>query len=133
MILHFRYITLLAVVMLSIGAYSAEADEESFCYITAYSYNLRSAYHTPIFVQMSRGKSFNNEQYVADMKQIRKLEDAFQAHLKKKYNINPSFFVFSAATGFKEMAFAERRLNLELVDLQTKGLKTQVVNDFKAD
>ena len=67
------------------------------------------------------------------MKQIRKLEDALQTHLKSKYNINPSFFVFSARTGFKSETIAERHLNLELVDLKSKGLKVQVVTDFKAD
>jgi hypothetical protein len=65
------------------------------------------------------------------MKQIRQLEDAFQAHLKQKHRINPTFFVFSAATGFKNNSFAERRLNLELVDLKTKGIKIETVQDFK--
>jgi hypothetical protein len=120
-------------IILLIWAPLAAADEESFCYVTAYSYNMKAAYHTPIFKQMSRGKSFNEEQYVADMKQIRNLEDAFQTHLKRKHKINSSFFVFSAATGFKSHSFAERRLNLELVDHRTKGLKIEVVNDFKAD
>lgn len=114
-------------------ASAALADEESYCYVTAYSYNLRVAYHTLIFKQTSKGKSFNDEQYVADMKQIRKLEDAFLSHLKRINRINPNFFVFSARTGFKNRDVAERHLKKELVDLQTKGLKIQTVNDFKVD
>lgn len=112
---------------------TASAEKESYCYVTAYSYNLKTAYHTLIFKQTSKGKSFNDEQYVADMKQIRKLEDAFQTHLKRKSRINPNFFVFSARTGFKNRTVAEGRLKKELVDLRTKGIRIQVVNDFKAD
>ena len=119
--------------MMLAWASAASADEESYCFVTAYSYNLRVAYHTLIFQQPSKGKSFNDEQYVADMKQIRKLEDAFLSHLKAKKRINPNFFVFSARTGFKNRDVADRHLKKELVDLQTKGLTINAVNDFKAD
>ena len=111
----------------------ASADVESFCYITAYSYNLRTGYHTLVFTQRSKGKSFTKEQYVADMKQIRKLEDAFSSHLRRKFRINQNFFVFSARTGFKNRPAAEGRLKSELMDLETKGIRIQTVNDFKAN
>ncbi len=122
-----------ATALLLVWPSSALADKESYCYITAYSYNLKTAYHTLIFKQMSKGKSFNDEQYVADMKQIRKLEDAFQAYLKREHRINQNFFVFSARTGFIDRSIAERHLELELVDLRTKGIRIQTVNDFKVD
>ncbi len=122
-----------ATALLLFWASPALADKESYCYVTAYSYNLKTAYHTLIFKQLSKGKSFNDEQYVADMKQIRKLEDAFQAYLKNKHRINQNFFVFSARTGFINRAFAERRLKIELVDLTTKGIRIQAVNDFKIE
>lgn len=128
----FRCVLVIAALVLTWSA-PALADKESYCFLTAYSYNLRTAYHTLIFTQMSEGKPFNDDQYKADMKVIRKLEDAFLGHLKRKERINPNFFVFSARTGFKTRPIAEQHLNKELVDLETKGIRIKTINDFQPD
>ena len=116
-----------------LGIQPVWAKKSSYCYITAYSYNLKEAYYTPIFTVQVEGKSFNNEEYVADMKIIRKLEDALQAYLRKTRRINPAFFSFSARTGFKTEEIARRHLNEELTDLKTKGLKINELPDFKVE
>jgi hypothetical protein len=115
---------------LSIGTSPARAEKNGYAFVFAYSYALKEAYHSPIFTHPVNGESMNDKEYVADIRLIRKIEDAFEQHLRNKLHVNTSLFDFTARTGFKNEAIAKSRLEDEKADLKIQGIVMKPLNDF---
>lgn len=115
---------------LAIGASPAGAEKTGYAFVFAYSYALKEAYHSPIFTHPVSGKSMNDKEYVADVRLIRQIEDAFEKHLRTKLHVNTSLFDSTARTDFKSEAIAKGRLEDEKADLRIQGIEMKPLNDF---
>ena len=117
--------------VLLLNPFTLMADGKAFSFIVAYSYHQKTAYHSDVIEHMVKSKSLNKEEYVADVKLIRTMEDAFQAHLRDRKKINTRDLTFAAHTGYKSATIAAGRLEGEKVDLNSKGVTITAVTDFK--
>lgn len=96
-----------------ISAPSCFADAEGYCYIVAYSYSQKVAIFTPVFMQKVKDKSYNEEQFVADVALIRQMETAFEQYIRETMRFNARDLTVSARAAYKSSAIATKRLNLE--------------------
>jgi hypothetical protein len=115
----------------AIGTTPAGAEKTGYAFVFAYSYALKEAYNSPIFTYpVSNDESMSDTQYVADIRIIRHIEDAFEAHLRTKLHVNTSLFDFTARTGFKSENIAKNRLEDDKADLRIQGLEMKLLPDF---
>ena len=85
-------------------------------------------YHTPIFENEVDGKSYNDEEFVADTKTLMKLESAFQKQITQKYKLRDMNFTTSARVAYKTADIARNKLDKESRDFMFKGLKIKQEN-----
>ena len=124
-------ILLLAIALLTcVFAVPAGADNKGFAFIFALSYATKEAYHVPVFEHPVKGKQFNDKEYVADIKLIRKMEDAFEQHLKTKMQLHNVRFTITARTGFISEAVANGQLEAEKTNLKIQGIEMKSVLGF---
>ena len=124
-ILKLLFLLILGVV---IGAPLGWADETAYGYIISYSYRDKVVYHTPVFENEVSGKSYNEEEYVAETKTLMKLESAFQKHITQKYKLREMNFTTSARVAYKTLDIAKNKLDRESRDFMFKGLKIKQEN-----
>jgi cellobiose phosphorylase len=113
-----------------LSAVPAGAENKGFAFIFALSYTSKEAYHAPVFEHPVRGKKFNDKEYVADIKLIRKMEDDFEQHLKTKMQLRNMRFTITARTGFISEAVANGQLEAEKANLKIQGIEMKKVSDF---
>lgn len=123
-------ILLIILLGVAIGAPLCWADETAYGYIISYSYRDKVVYHTPVFENTVDGKSYNDEEFVAETKTLMKLESAFQNHLTQKYKLRDMNFTTSARIAYKSEAIAKNKLDKESRDFMFKGLKIKQ-EDFR--
>jgi len=116
----------LMLVLIAITAVATPASwaaETAYGYIISYSYRDKVVYHTPVFTNQVSGKSYNDEEFVADTKSQMTLESAFQKHLIAKYRLNPMNLTTSARATYKTEQIAKNKLENESRDFMFKGLQ----------
>jgi len=111
------------IVAAAIGAPASWAAETAYGYIIAYSYRDKIVYHTPVFSSKVPGKSYNDEEFVADTKSLMRFESAFQKHIIEKYKLNPMNFTTSARVAYRTEDIAKSKLDKESRDFMFKGLQ----------
>jgi hypothetical protein len=122
---------LLTIAFLSVlSAIPAGAENKGFAFVFALSYTSKEAYHAPVFEHPAKGKQFNDKEYVADIKLIRKMEDAFEQHLKTKMKLDHTRFTITARTGFVNASIANGQLEAEKANLKIQGIEMKLVSDF---
>lgn len=119
---------LILILGVAIGAPLCWADETAYGYIISYSYRDKVVYHTPIFENEVDGKSYNDEEFVADTKTLMKLESAFQTQITQKYKLRDMNFTTSARVAYKTADIARNKLDKESRDFMFKGLKIKQEN-----
>jgi hypothetical protein len=132
----FRTISLLFVMVFGVTIGSATlcwAKEVGYNYIIAYSYRDKVVYHSPIFTQNFKGKSYNEEEYVADTALQLKMEAAFQNYLEKKMQVNCADLTCSARLAFKTEDIAKKKMEKDIGDFRYKGFTLQEIAAFVYD
>lgn len=89
------------------------AEADGFCYVVAYSYSQKTAIFTPVFMKKVKDKSFNEEEFVADVELIRQMEAAFEKHIRDTMRFSARDLAVSARAAYKSLAIATKRLNSE--------------------
>ena len=79
------------IIMLAImfSAPSCWAKEKGYCYIVGYSLLEKSVYITPVFVAKVSGATYSEEEFVADIELIRKMERAVSINTWPEKGLNP--------------------------------------------
>ena len=123
---------LILVVVLAVvfSAPSCWAKENGYCYIVSYSMQDKTAYITPVFVAKVSGATYSDEEFVADVVLIRKMENQFQNHLAGQ-GLNTADFVISARVAYRSRAIADKRLADEKSDFTGRGYAIQDADQFK--
>jgi hypothetical protein len=123
-------VCLVATLACMLVAVPAMAQNNAFAFIYAYSPKSKEAYCTPVIAHHAKGKAFNEKEYVADIKLIRQMEDAFERYLKNSLEIDTTLFSFIARTGFRSQAVALHQLENEKASLRIQGLEMKLIPDF---
>ncbi|RJQ78103.1 MAG: hypothetical protein C4519_12525 [Desulfobacteraceae bacterium] len=123
-------LSILAMLTFVISTVPAGAENKGYAFVFAYSHKMKAAYHTPVMTHPVNSKLINEKEYVADIKLIRQMEDAFERHIRTKLQLNTALFSFTARTGFKSEAIALGQLENERTGLRMQGLDMQLLSDF---
>ncbi len=121
---------LVMVLAVVFSAPSCWAKEKGYCYIVGYSMQEKTAYITPVFVAPVSGATFSEEEFVADVILIRKMENQFQSHLAAQ-GINTADFIISARVAYRSQAIADSRLADEKRDFTGRGYSLNAADKFK--
>ena len=127
--IHLKLIVALVLGLL-IGASPCLASEDGYCYIVGYSLAKKVAYFTPVLVEKVKGKSYNAEEFVADVELIDKMESAFQNYLKG-LAINTTDFTISARVAYKSRGIAQKRLVKERSNFKRREFAINTASDFR--
>lgn len=123
-------LSLVSVLVLMIGSAPAAADSTGYAFVFAYSLRSKTAYHSQIMTHPAKGQSLSEKEYCADIKLIRKMEDAFAKYLQTDRHLDVAQFSFSARTGYKTEAYALRQLEEDKADMRRQGLEMELVSGF---
>ena len=112
------------------SAPSCWAKEKGYCYIVSYSQQEKTAYVTPVFVATVSGATYSEEEFVADVVLIRKMENQFQNYLAGQ-GINTADFIISARVAYRSQTIADSRLADEKRDFTGRGYSLNAADKFK--
>lgn len=124
-----RLLVVLALALV-LGVPSCWAKENGYCYIVSYSQEARRAYITPVFVAKVSGATYSDEEFVADVELIRKMEGQFNRYLAGK-GMSSVDLVTSARVAYRSQAIAEKRLADEKSDFKRRGFDIEEADQFK--
>lgn len=113
-----------------VNAPSSWAKEKGYCYIVGYSMQEKTAYFTPVFVTPVSGATYSEEEFVADVVLIRKMENQFQNHLAGQ-GTKTADFIISARVAYRSQAIADKRLGAEKSDFTGRGYTLTDADQFK--
>jgi len=111
------------------SAPSCWAKEKGYCYIVSYGLREKSAYITPVFTATVSGATYSDEEFVADIELIRKMESQFQKYLEKQV-ANSADWVTSARVAYRSQAIADRYLANEKKDFTGRGYTIKNTGGF---
>ncbi|WP_372678959.1 hypothetical protein [Desulfosarcina sp.] len=120
---------LVLVLAVVFSAPSCWAKDNGYCYIVGYSMQAKTAYITPVFVATVSGATYSEEEFVADVVLIRKMENQFQNYLAGQ-GINTADFVVSARVAYRSQAIAGIRLADEKKDFTGRGYSIKDADKF---
>ncbi len=126
----FLKLIVFVVLAVAFGAPSCWAAEKGYCYIVGYSMREKTAYITPVFVAKVSGATYSDEEFVADVVLIRKMENQFQNYLAGQ-GINTPDYVISARVAYRSQAIADKRLADEKRDFNGRGYALNDADKFK--
>lgn len=122
-------VLILCAMLLSASPCWAEAD--GYCYVVGYSYKLKKAFFTRVFMQSVRDVSYSDEEYTTDVELIQKMESQFQSYLSSNQNIDVGQYTITARGAYKNEGIAMKRLFIERDNYKKKGFTAIIVKDFK--
>jgi hypothetical protein len=126
---HFNLIVVIALVVV-FSAPSGWAKENGYCYIVSYSLREKAAYITPVFVAKVSGATYSDEEFVADVVLIRKMEGQFQKYLAGQ-GVDSADFITSARVAYRSQAIADGRLADEKRDFTGRGFAIHDATRFQ--
>jgi hypothetical protein len=126
------YLKLMVIMAMAVvfSAPSSWAKEKGYCYIVSYSLSEKTAYITPVFDATVSGETYSEEEFVADVELIQKMERQFQQYLAGQGKSNTDF-VTSARVAYRSRAIADKRLADEKLDFTGRGYTVKDAGSFK--
>ena len=118
------------VLTLVVSAPSCWAKETGYCYIVSYDLREKLAYITPVFTAKVSGATYSEEEFVAEVELIRKMESQFQKYLGKQ-GVSIADWVTSARVAYRSQAIADRYLADEISDFTGRGYTIKDTGGFK--
>lgn len=114
-----------------IGAPPCFAKTKGYLYVVSYSAVQKKIYLSNIIVRKVRDISYSEEEFVAEVELIQKMEAQFTEHLVSAGRANPAAYTTTARGAYKSNAIAERRRNSEKERFSKKGYSIMVLSDFE--
>jgi hypothetical protein len=121
---------LLTVILLTICAPPCFAKAKGYCYIVAYSYGQKIVVFTPIFTKHVNDKSYSEEEFIADVELIQKMESSFENHVRNTLKIGAPDLTVSARTAYKSLEIAKARLDTEKQEYIRKAWEIKEASKF---
>ena len=106
------------------------AKEKGYCYIVGYSLRDQTAYITPVIVANVSGDVYNDEEFVADVELILKMESQYQRYLEKAGRFSDDTTV-NARVAYRTKAIADKKRAEEKSDFSGKGFSVETMAKFK--
>jgi hypothetical protein len=119
------------VILLAISVPPCFAKAKGYCYIIAYSYRQKVVVFTPVFMKKVKNVSFSEEEFVADVELIQKMESTFEKHLRGSMQVNAPDLTVSARAAYKSIAIAKKRLDAEKQEYIRKEWEIKEAKSFK--
>ena len=107
----------------------AWAKEKGYCYVVSYSLRQKVVFITPVFTADVSGALYSDEEFVADVELIRKIENQFQQHLTN-VGLNSSDYITEARVGYRTQAIATQRLTKEKNGFEGRGFRIKKTGSF---
>jgi hypothetical protein len=112
-----------------VGGPPAWAKQKGYCYVVSYSLRQKVVFLTPVFTADVSGAVYSDEEFVADVELIRKIENQFQQHLTN-VGLNRSDYITEARVGFRTQAIAAQRLAKEKSGFESRGYRIKKTGSF---
>ena len=112
-----------------VSAPLAWAKEKGYCYVVSYSLRQKVVFITPVFTADVSGALYSDEEFVADVELIRKIENQFQQHLTN-VGLNSSDYITEARVGYRTQAIATQRLTKEKNGFEGRGFRIKKTGSF---
>lgn len=109
---------------------SCWAKDNGYCYIVSYSLSEKTVYITPVFVAKVSGATYSDEEFVADVKLIRKMEGQFQKYMAAQ-GANSTDYITSARVAYRTQSIAEKRLADEKNNFANRGFTINEAGNFR--
>jgi hypothetical protein len=127
----FSKTALLILIALLFAAPPCWAKANGYCYVVGYSYKLKKAFFSPVFMQKVRDISYSDEEYTTEVELIQKIESQFQSYLSIGQQVNSDDYTITARGAYKNQNIAIKRLTTERDNYKKKGFKATVLKGFK--
>ena len=121
---------LFMIMLLTISVPPCFAKAKGYCYVVAYSYRQKIVVFTPVFIKEVNNKSYSEEEFVADVELIQKMESSFEKHVRSTLNINAPDLTVSARAAYKSVEIAKKRLDAEKQEYISKEWDIKEASDF---
>jgi hypothetical protein len=121
---------LFMVILFTICAPPCFAKAKGYCYVVAYSYRQKVVVFTPVFMKKVKDKSYSEEEFVADVELLRKMESSFEDHVRGTMNVDAPDLTVSARAAFKSLEIAKARLDAEKQEYIRKAWEIKEASNF---
>jgi hypothetical protein len=106
------------------------AKSKGYLYVISYSLAQKKIFLSQVITQKVRDISFNDEEYVADIDLLQKLEARFQQHLASVADVDTSAYTAAARGAYKTQAIADEHRDNEKARYLKRGFSVKVLSDF---
>lgn len=124
-------VAILVVLVVAFFAPSCLAKAKGYFYVVAYSYQDKTVYCSSIFIEKVRDISYSDEEFVAEVKLLRKIETAFEKYLAGIANTDLSKYTLGGRGAYKSLSIAKKRQDNEKKDFTKKGMVIKDTPNFE--
>lgn len=118
------------VMLFAISVPPCFAKAKGYCYVVAYSYRQKIVIFTPVFTKEVNNKSYNEEEFVADVELLQNMESSFENHVRSAMKVNADDLTVSARAAYKSREIAKKRLEAEKQEYIRKAWEIKEAANF---
>lgn len=106
------------------------AKTNGYLYVVSYSFAQKKVYLSNVIIQKVRNVSYDDNEFVAEVELIQKMEARFLEHLVSAGKANPAEYTTSVRGPYKSQEIAGRLFEIEREQFTKKGYSIMVQSDF---
>ena len=125
-----RFVLLLSIVFL-ICVPPSWAKTKGYFYIVSYSVTQKKICLSKVIIQKVRDVSYSDEEYVAEVELLQKMEVQFLKHLTSVESTNSADYTTAVRGAYKSKTIADKRLNAERDQFVRTGYSIKLLSDFE--
>lgn len=125
-----RFVLLLSIAFL-ICASPCLAKTKGYFYLVSYSAAQKKIYLSKVIIQKVRDVSYSEEEFVADVELIQKMEAQFLKHMDSVENTNSAAYTTAVRGAYKSQAIADKRHKAEREQFSKTGYLMKLLSDFE--
>jgi hypothetical protein len=106
------------------------AKSKGYLYVVGYSFAEKKAYLSNVIMQKVRDVSYDEEEYVTEVKLLQKIEARFQKYLTSDMQLNASQYTVAVRGAYKSDAIAQEKIETEIRQYVNRGYTATVLKNF---
>lgn len=106
------------------------AKSKGYLYVVGYSFVEKKAYISNVIMQKVRNVSYDEEEYVTEVKLLQKIEARFQKYLASDMRLNTSQYTVAVRGAYKSEAIAQEKIETEIRQYVKRGYTATVLKNF---
>lgn len=106
------------------------AKSKGYLYVVGYSFIEKKAYISNVIMQKVRNVSYDEEEYVTEVKLLQKIEAQFQKYLASDMRLNTSQYTVAVRGAYKSEAIAQEKIEAEIRQYVKRGYTATVLKNF---